>query len=223
MQSDGHPDTSAAKQIEDTLDELMQFWCCIPISHSLRQTQFQHPKVEIDGVCDEAPPEGMWCSVAKAMRLDQQQQLQMCSIREYLLSNLDKIMDARQGIGQQLLSAVQGQYDATFQLASSHIHTRNATQKLHQNVQQVQECLRRFEIASKAIASPRQIAVFCVHSYPWLPDTLALVNAVSKLQNGHGQHCSKDVSDTPAADLFKHAGSASACSAMGPCCATPAV
>ena len=139
-------------------------------------------------MCYEAPPDSMLSNVAMAMNLDQEQQLQMCSIREYLLSNLDKVMHNRQGIGLQLLSTVQGQYDATFhhQLASSHVQAWHATQKLHQNLQQVQECLSK---PAKLIQVPGRLCCSLCFRCPGLRTFWHLSMLFQACRAG--QHCSR--------------------------------
>ena len=192
---DAHGDSTcpAAKRIEIILDELMQFFCYLSASHPKKAMQFKHLKLDTSSSDSEGPSQETWHNIAAAINLDAQQQLQLCGSREYLVSNLDRIMSDRAEISLQLASAVpsQGGSGLQHQLATGHIQARRATERLHQNLQQAQECLSRFQIACKAIMTPLQIAMVCVQAYPWMPDVLLLTGAVSKLQGGDQEPCAK--------------------------------
>lgn len=193
VDANGHNESPAAKRVEVILDEVLQFFCYLSASHPKKAMHFKHLKLDGSSSHGEIPSSDMWRGIAKALNLDEQQQLQIYGSRQYLLSNLSKIMTERADISAQLVLAVpsQGATGLQHQLATGHIQARRATERLHQNLQQAQECLSRFQIATKAIMTPLQIAMVCVQAYPWMPDILALANAVSKLREGDKEPCSK--------------------------------
>lgn len=192
VDANGQEGSPAAKRVEAILDEVLQFFCYLSASHPKKAVQFKH--LRLDGnAAEEAPRDEMWRGIAKALNLGEQQQLQICGSRQYLVSNLSKIMEEREEISAQLGSAVasRGERGLQHQLATGHMQARRATEKLHQNLQQAQECLSRFQIANKAIMTPLQVAMVCVQAYPWMPDSLAVTNAVAKLREGHEEPCLK--------------------------------
>ena len=193
VDANGQNDSPAAKRVETILDEVLQFFCYLSASHPKKAMQFEHLKLDNSSCHDEGPSGEMWRGIAKALNLDEQQQLQICGSRQYLMSNLNIIMKEREEISAQLVSAVpsQGGRGLQQQLATGHIQARRATERLHQNLQQAQDVLSRFQIASKAIMTPLQVAMVCVQAYPWMPDILALTNAVAKLREGGEEPCTK--------------------------------
>lgn len=197
MDAHGDDKCPAAKRVEVILDELMQFFCYLSASHPKKAMQFKHLKLEPGRSHDDssAPSQEKWIDIATAVNLDEQQQLELCGTRQYLVTNMDRIMQARAEISSQLVSAVpsQGGGGLQHQLATGHIQARRATERLHQNLQEAQECLSRFQIACKAIMTPLQVAMVCVQAYPWMPDILALTDAVSKLQAGDQEPCAKKI------------------------------
>ncbi len=90
-------------------------------------------------------------------------------------------MKAREEISLQLVSAVpsQGGGGCNCQVVTGHVQALQATEKLHQNLQQAQDCLARFQIAARECMTPLQSAMLCIQAFPWIPDVLAVFNCVA--------------------------------------------
>lgn len=163
------------------MEELVTFFCHLAASHPKKVSCFKYLKMEEGSQPGSEPPEELWHNIAKAANYDEHQQAQICGIREYLLTNLSKIMNEREEISAQLVSAVPSQAGGGFNsnVATGHIQALQATEKLHQNLQQAQECLTQFQIAARDCMTPLQSAMCCVQAFPWIPDVLAVFNCVA--------------------------------------------
>ncbi len=201
MEANGDDDSPASKRIESIMEELVTFFCYLAASHPKKVSAFKHLKMEEGALPGSGPPEELWHSIARAANFDEHQQAQICGIREYLLTTLSRIMKEREEISAQLVSAVpsQGGSGHNNQVATGHVQALQATEKLHQNLQQAQECLTHFQIAARECMTPLQSAMCCVQAFPWMPDVLAVFSCVAEnalpLASHDGPAGSADLSD----------------------------
>ncbi len=181
VEANGDNDSPAGKRAEGIMEELVTFFCYLAASHPKKVSTFKYLKMEEGASPSSGPPDELWQNIARSVHFDEHQQAQICGIREYLLTNLSRIMKAREEISAQLVSAVppQGGGGCNSRVATGHVQALQATEKLHQNLQQAQECLTQFQIAARDCMTPLQSAMFCVQAFPWVPDVLAVFNCVA--------------------------------------------
>ena len=203
VEANGDLDSPSTKRIATIMEELVTFFCCLAATHPKKVSSFKYLRLEEGAQPDSGPPEELWHNIAKAANFDEEQQTQICAIREYLLTNLGTILKARQDISVQLMSALPSQGGGGFnsQAAAGHVQALQATEKLHQNLQQAQECLTQFQIAARQCLTPLQSGMACVQAFPWIPDVLAIFNCVadehdaSAATSHDGPADSQDLSD----------------------------
>ena len=201
VEANGDPNSAACKLIEMILDELVEFYCHCASEEPTKTSQLKWTKLDEDLESDAAKasaPEDLWPRIVIACNFDSQQQKQICALQQYLLTNLGKILRDRAEISAQLASAVpsQGSGTATSQVAMGHIQALQATQKLHQNLQQAQECLTQFQLAAKQCITPLQAAISCVQAWPWMPDISALFNCVAQNREQSVQSSAETLADS---------------------------
>ncbi|KAL0023235.1 hypothetical protein WJX79_008243 [Trebouxia sp. C0005] len=185
VEANGDNDSPAGKRAEGIMEELVTFFCYLAASHPKKVSTFKYLNMEEGASPSSGPPDELWQNIARSVHFDEHQKAQICGIREYLLTNLSRIMKAREEISAQLVSAVppQGGGGCNCRVATGHVQALQATEKLHQNLQQAQECLTQFQIAARECMTPLQSAMCCVQAFPWVPDVLAVFHCVAEAHN----------------------------------------
>ena len=179
VEANGDTASAACKRIEGILEELVTFYCQFSSLHPKKADKFRWTKLDEDSASAAAhtpAPQDLWHKIAKACNFDEQQQVQICGLRQFLATNLGKVLSEREAISAQLASAIpsQGAVGSNGMMAMGHVQALQATEKLHKNLQQAQECLTQFQVAARQCMNPLQAALFCVQAYPWMPDIVAL-------------------------------------------------
>ena len=194
VEANGDSSNPACNTVEEIMEELTTFFCCLGASQPKKMLTFKKLKLEGNpSSLPIAPPEELWQNIAAAANFTEQQKAQIAGITDYLLTKLDKIMRERKDISAQLRAATPPEgcgavtMGLSTQAATGHIQALQATEKLHQNLHEAQDCLTQFQIAARDCMTSLQVAMVCVQSFPWIPDLVALFSSVAKNRNA-GKH-----------------------------------
>lgn len=187
VEANGDSSSPACNIMEEILEELTTFFCYLGASHPQKMLTFKSLKLEgSPSSLSTAPPEELWQNIAAAANFTEQQVAQITGTTDYLLTKLDKVMQERKDISAQLTAAARPEgcgavtMGLSTQAATGHIQALQATEKLHQNLHEAQDCLTQFQIAARDCMTSLQVAMVCVQSFPWIPDLVALFSSVAK-------------------------------------------
>lgn len=182
VKAEGNENSPAGRNTSDILDELVKFFQYLGNPHPKEANSIMYMNLEGSGLsCFNSPNDGFWHNVAKAANYDEHQQAKIRAARDMLTTNMRKIMEERAEIGVQLASAVPMLSGLALhsQVIPGQMQAALACDKLRRNLQQAQEHMTQFRIASMHCARPLQAAMTCLQAFPYVPDVLAIYNAVA--------------------------------------------
>ncbi|KAK9830041.1 hypothetical protein WJX72_009354 [[Myrmecia] bisecta] len=121
----------------------------------------------------------MWLHIARSLNLSHSQKQHLVRLRRMFLDHWSRITDHRRKIKARLASeqqvTVRGRHSAQQQ-----VQTHESIEQLKKNYSEENLLFREFIAAfNNQVLSPMQMARCIVQSYPWYPDTLAILTWVA--------------------------------------------
>ncbi|KAL3150963.1 hypothetical protein ABBQ32_000706 [Trebouxia sp. C0010 RCD-2024] len=191
VEANGDDSSPACQTIHEIMAELTAVFCYVCASHPHKMLSFHSSKLEEGPSSWPAANDELWQTIAAAANFSDEQQARICGIRDYFLARMMRIMKEREDISAQLAAAVPPftsrivTAGMNMQAAAGHIQALQATEKLHQNLHQAQDCLSQFQVAARECMTPLQVAMVCVQSFPWMPDIVGLFSSVADNREEH--------------------------------------
>ena len=191
VEANGDNNSPVCQSIHEIMAELTATFCYMCASQPQKMLSFHSLRLEDGPPSAPAANEEFWHTIAAAANFSDEQQAQMAGIREFFVAKMMKIMEERQDISAQLAVATPPYMGRVITMglssqgAAGHVQALQATEKLHQNLHQAQDCLSQLQIAARECLTPLQIAMVCVQSFPWMPDIVALFSSVANSRNDH--------------------------------------
>ena len=191
VEANGDNSSPVCQIIHEIMAELTATFCYICASQPQKMMSFHSLRLEDGPSSAPAANKELWHTIAAAANFSYEQQAQIAGIREYFVAKMMRIMKEREDISTQLAVTTPPYesrvitMDLSSQGAAGHVQALQATEKLHQNLHQAQDCLSQFQIAARECLTPLQIAMVCVQSFPWMPDIVALFSSVANSRNDH--------------------------------------
>ena len=191
VEANGDDDSPVCQTICKIMAELTAICCYICVSQPQKMLSLGSLKLEDGPSAAPAANEELWHTIAAAANFSSEQQAEIAGIKEYFVAKMMQIMKERKDISAQLAAATLPfesrviTMGLSSQGAAGHIQALQATEKLHQNLHQAQDCLSQFQIAARECLTPLQVAMVCVQSFPWMPDIVAVFSSIANSGNAH--------------------------------------
>lgn len=191
VDANGDNNSPACQTIHEIMAELTAVFCYICASQPHKMLSFHSLKLEDGPASGPVASEELWHTIAAAANFSDEQQARISGIRDYFVARMMRIMKERRDISAQLAAAAPPftsrivTTGMNIQAATGHIQALQATEKLHQNLHQAQDCLSQFQVAARECLTPLQVAMVCVQSFPWMPDVVGLFSSVANNRDTH--------------------------------------
>ena len=182
VEANGDEGSPACNKITDIVEELTTLFQHLVNHHPKRTINFIYTRLEGNSLLDLSSPDSkFWQKVTKAVNYDERQQQYICVLRDMLTASMGNILKERREIGAQLSSAVALLGDFTLhRQIPSQMQAALVCERLRHNLQQAQECMTQFQIACSQVTRPLQSAMALLQAFPYVPDSLAICNAVAE-------------------------------------------
>ena len=191
VEANGDNNSPVCQTIHEIMAELTATCCYICASQPQKMLSFHSLKLDDGPSSAPAANEELWHIIAAAANFSDEQLAQVAGIREYFVAKMMRILKERKDISAQLAAATPPHESRVISMglssqgAAGHVQALQATEKLHQNLHQAQDCLSQFQVAARECLTPLQIAMVCVQSFPWMPDIVALFSTIAHSRNDH--------------------------------------
>lgn len=213
----GDPDSAAGAEVQSTLQEAITMCSCKAMHDPYELQHFFMARME-EGrrISKQKKPQPgamaeMMANVLTSLKLTDQQKHELMELRRWVLPRIGRLMRERERISKALQACTKDTHKQEVavnskNLSEAHVQAADLLTELYSNLKEDQLLMLQMSIAIwRKMMTPFQLANILVQTYPWVPDTGALLNQLAEQEGqpsaiellGFGEGSGSDVRVAP--------------------------
>lgn len=187
----GDPDSEAGAEVQSTIQEAITMCSCKAMHDPYGLQHFYLARMEEGRRISKQKnplPEAMaqmMANVLKSLRLTEQQKCELMELRQWVLPRVGRLMRERERISKALQACTKDTHKQEVainskNLSHAHVQAADILTELYGNLKEDQVLMVQMSSAIwRKMMTPFQMANIVVQTYPWVPDTGALLNQLA--------------------------------------------
>ncbi|KAL0032676.1 hypothetical protein WJX79_002317 [Trebouxia sp. C0005] len=188
----GDPDSAAGAEVQSTLQEAITMCSCKAMHDPYGLQHFFMARME-EGrrISKQKKPQPeamaeMMANVLTSLKLTDQQKHKLMELRCWVLPRSGRLMRERERISKALQACTKDSHKQDVavnskNLSEAHVQAADLLAELYSNLKEDQLLMLQMSIAIwQKMMTPFQLANIVVQTYPWVPDTGALLNQLAE-------------------------------------------